>query len=110
MVLYLALDPNQFENTKYKGKDVSAKKAYASTPFQYKTKSERKTQWMLELIELLAKNHNLQKIEDYKDVDFAKDYPFLDEQGLIDKGYLTITEKTVSEVSQVEADTEEDSE
>ena len=110
MVLYLALEPNQFENTKYKGKDVSAKKAYASTPFQYKTKSERKTQWMLELIDLLAKKHNLQKIEDYKDVDFAKDYPFLDEQGLIDKGYLTITEKTVSEVSQVEADTEEDSE
>lgn len=106
MVLYLALDPKQFEGSKYVGKDVSNKKTYADTPFQYKTKSERKTQWMLELVDLLAQNKKLEFVEGYKDKDFAKDYPFMDEQGLIDKGYLTISEKTVTEIKQVEADAE----
>lgn len=98
MVIYLALDPKQFENTKYKGKDMSEKKSYQSVPFQYKTKTERKTMWMLELIDLLAKEHNLVKNEKFNEQDFTKDYPFMDDEKLIEKGYLVVTEKTVTEV------------
>ena len=98
MVIYLALDPKQFENTKYKGKDMSEKKSYQSVPFQYRTKTERKTMWMLELIDLLAKEHNLVKNEKFNEQDFTKDYPFMDDEKLIEKGYLVVTEKTVTEV------------
>ena len=98
MVIYLALDPKQFEETKYKGKDVSDKKLYVDIPFQYKTRTERKTMWMLELVDLLAEKHNLVKNEKYEDMDYTKDYPYMSEEKLIEKGYLVITEKTVTEV------------
>ena len=108
LVIYLALDPKQFVDTKYKGKDLSEKKTYQGIPFQYKTRTERKTKWMLELIDKLAEQHNLAKNEAYKDEDFAKAYPFMSEEELVEKGYLVITEKTVTEV--VEEPEEENSE
>lgn len=91
IALYLALEPAKFEGSKYKGKDMSEKKAYEKTPFLYKAKTERKTKWALELIDELAKAKELIKNPDYKNEDFKKDIPAYTEEELIEKGYMTKT-------------------
>ena len=91
IALYLALEPAKFEGSKYKGKDMSEKKAYEKTPFLYKAKTERKTKWALELIDELAKAKELTKNPDYKNEDFKKDIPAYTEEELIEKGYMTKT-------------------
>ncbi len=91
IALYLALESAKFEGSKYKGKDMSEKKAYEKTPFLYKAKTERKTKWALELIDELAKAKELTKNPDYKNEDFKKDIPAYTEEELIEKGYMTKT-------------------
>ena len=95
--LYLALDPKEFEESKYKGKDLSDKKSYASTPFQYKFKTNRKAVWAIELVEMLAKKYNLEANEKHKDEPYAKTFPQMTEEELIAKGYMTKTETITNE-------------
>ena len=90
--IYLALDPKELDASKYVGKDLSDKKAYQATPFQYKTRTERKTKWALELIEMWAEKNNLALNPDHKDEKYAVNYPAMTEEELIAKGYLTKTE------------------
>ena len=90
--IYLNLNPNDFVDSKYKGKDVSDKKAYESTPFLYKTRTERKTNWALELIDIWAEKNSLTVNSDYKDEKYAVNYPNMTDEELIKKGYLTRTE------------------
>ena len=91
LALYLALKPETLADSKYKGKDVSNKKAYEATPFQYKFKTERKAIWAKELIEKLALENNLIKNENYKEEDFSKKYETLSEEELIEKGLIVKT-------------------
>lgn len=95
--LYLALDPKELENSKYKGKDLSEKKSYSATPFQYKFKTNRKAVWAIELVEMLANKYNLELNEKHKDEEFAKAFPQMTEEELIAKGYMTKTETITNE-------------
>ena len=91
VALYLAIKPETLADSKYKGKDVSSKKAYEATPFQYKFKTGRKAVWAKELVEKLAQENNLVKDENYKEEDFAKKYETLTEEELIEKGLIVKT-------------------
>ncbi len=91
VALYLAIKPETLADSKYKGKDVSSKKAYEATPFQYKFKTGRKAIWAKELVEKLAQENNLVKNENYKEEDFAKKYETLTEEELIEKGLIVKT-------------------
>ncbi len=91
VALYLAIKPETLADSKYKGKDVSAKKAYEATPFQYKFKTGRKAIWAKELVEKLAADNNLVKNENYKEEDFTKKYETLTEEELIEKGLIVKT-------------------
>ncbi len=95
--LYLALNPSDFVDTKYKGKDLSEKVSYKATPFQYKTKTERKTNWAVELIDMLAKKYGFEQNPNAKDEKFARAIPSMTEEELIEKGYLIKTETVVDE-------------
>ena len=97
VALYLALDPQDYADSKYKGKDVSEKASYKATPFLYKTKTERKTNWAVELIDKLAEKNYLQKNDGYKDEKYAEAIPSMTEEEMIEKGYLTKTETVVDE-------------
>ena len=52
--LYLALNPREFENTKYKYEDAGGVVKYAKTPMRLKLRSDRSVSWAKELIDLLA--------------------------------------------------------
>ncbi len=96
LALYLALDPEKLEGTKYKGKNVSDKKAYQETPFLYKTKTERKAKWMLELIDMMAEEKGLTVVTESNE-DFKALYPSMTEEELIEKGYLVKNTVVTSE-------------
>ena len=95
--VYLALDPNELAESKYKGKDVSEKKAYASTPFQYKFKTGRKAIWAAELVDMLATKLGLEANPKFKEEAYAKNYPHMTDEELIEKGYMTKTETITNE-------------
>jgi hypothetical protein len=58
LYVYLALDPNNFVNTKYNVSNCDLK-TYSATPCKYKVNGERKLLWAKELILELAKAHGL---------------------------------------------------
>ena len=53
--LYLALNPNDYINTKYIFDDASSTKKYANYPMRIKLTSNRKVKWALELLNTLFK-------------------------------------------------------
>ncbi|MBQ8230064.1 MAG: hypothetical protein IJZ32_05170 [Clostridia bacterium] len=61
--VYLALPPTDFENTKYIYTDVSNSKKYARYPMRVKVTSARKTRWVKELVEEIAKRNALSVLE-----------------------------------------------
>ena len=58
--LYLALAPNEYATSKYHHRDVSDKKAHATTPMMLPVRSKRSQKYALELIEQVAKKFDLQ--------------------------------------------------
>ena len=57
--VYLALDPKEYENTKYVFTDASDVKKYASTPMRIRLSSDRQAKWANELIEALVTKKGL---------------------------------------------------
>ena len=55
-----ALDPKEYENSKYFFKDVSDVKKYEKTPLLMKITSPRKVKYTKELLELIFKNNGLE--------------------------------------------------
>lgn len=80
--IYLALDPASLEGTVYRGRDVSDKKKYADTPFQYKVRTPRKFKWAMELVQRVCEEHGLSPI-DIEPVDYEAMYPFEDTDTLV---------------------------
>ena len=58
--LYLALDPNEYETSKYHHRDMSDKKSHAATPMMLRIRSKRSQKYALELIDQVAKKFDLQ--------------------------------------------------
>ena len=84
LYLYLALDPSQFDGTKYNVEAISSKK-YEAVPCLYKIKSERKFKWAKQLIDILAKQYELVK-SDEQNVDYKPAFMTLDQ--LIQAGHV----------------------
>lgn len=85
LVLYLALDPAAYEETKYRFTDVSEKKTYADTPMKLRITSNRALKHAKELIEDLAESFELANVGcifmDYH-------YPYRTDEQLIEKGLI----------------------
>ncbi len=84
----LALNPADFENTKYYFKDTSDSKKYAMVPMRVKVKSSRGLKYVLELIDIMMNNNGLKKIPTYENVNTAEQVRSFDENlslGLIKK-------------------------
>ena len=64
LVMFCALDPDEYANTKYYPKDVSGVKKYEATPMMIKVKSERGVKFAKELIDVMFKG--LTPIADFK--------------------------------------------
>ena len=71
--LHLALNPEDFEGSKYSYQDLSAKQRYMYIPMTIKLRSNRSVKQALELIEMLAQTFGLEKNSRYKEKDYVKD-------------------------------------
>lgn len=60
---FLALNPKDYENTKYIFEDASGYKAYAGYPMRLKLTSNRQVKWFVELVNKLAKEQNFSIVE-----------------------------------------------
>ncbi len=72
LVMYIALDPNIFIDTKYHGVDASDKMKYINVPFLYKLNGNRKIKYAKELIDMLHLEKSAKFDSDYK-IDFETD-------------------------------------
>lgn len=69
--MYVALDPQEYEFTKYFQKDCSQIKTYEKTPMMIKIKSGRGVRRAIELIEEMAKKYELKPAANPQKVDYA---------------------------------------
>ena len=86
LYVYLALDASKLES-KYKVRTVSDK-VYSDVPCLMKITSERKYKHSAELIDLLAKKHNLVRSEDFTPEDYV--LPYEENEPLIERGLIKI--------------------
>ena len=63
----LSLDPKDYQDSKYKFKDISDVKRYAKTPMLMKLTSDRKIRHTMELLDAMLTNAGIKKLEN---VDF----------------------------------------
>lgn len=71
MLLYLALEPSEFEDSKYFFVDASEKKKYAQVPLRLKIRGSRGFKHAMELVEELAKRLEWKEISDFIAMDYT---------------------------------------
>lgn len=93
--LYLALDPNdpEFKTTVYHQKDVGSQKAYESTPFMVKVKSDAAAKKALRLVAALADKLATEKEEGFVAVDYAAEFAYESTKALFEAGYIKATKE-----------------
>jgi len=62
--VYLAINPQEYEGTKYKFVDVSHSKTFANYPMRVKVTSTRQVRWTKELITQMAESHGWSIIQE----------------------------------------------
>lgn len=95
LCFYLALDPNdpEFKETVYHQKDVSAQKAYESTPFMVKIKSDAAVKKALRLVGSLAERLGTEKDANFEAVDYVEEFAYASTKKLFDEGYIKATKE-----------------
>ena len=95
LCFYLALDPNnpEYKSTVYHQKDVGAQKAYESTPFMVKIKSDAAAKKALRLISLLAEKLGAEKNEEKAAVDYVAEFAYASTKQLFEEGFIKATKE-----------------
>ena len=88
LMLYLALDPKEFEDTKYFFTDVSDKLKFAKVPMRIKVRSGRGFKHGVELIEEMMSRLGIERQEIYHPQDFHM--PYETTQQLVDRGLIKV--------------------
>ena len=88
LMLYLALEPKEFTDTKYFFTDVSDKLKFAKVPMRIKVRSGRGFKHGVELIEEMMKRLGVERQEIYHPQDFHM--PYETTQQLIDRGLIKV--------------------
>ena len=93
--LYLALDPNdpEFKSTVYHQKDVGNQKAYESTPFMVKIKSDAALKKALRLVGALAEKLATEKDAAYEAVDYVAEFAYQTTKQLFEEGFIKATKE-----------------
>lgn len=108
LCLCLALDPENYEESKYIVDDMSRYAKFANTPLMYRIKNERRLRYAKELIAFLFGGT---EPSGHEDEDFAA-IPYEDTQSLVERGLIKIVsyrevaieEKTENEEEEFEDD------
>ena len=95
LCFYLALDPNdpEFKETVYHQKDVGGQRAYESTPFMVKIKSDAAVKKALRLVGSLAEKLGTEKEANFEAVDYVEEFAYASTKKLFDEGYIKATKE-----------------
>ncbi|MBR2321393.1 MAG: hypothetical protein IKA57_04590 [Clostridia bacterium] len=95
LCFYLDLDPNdpELKSTVYHQKDVGGQKAYESTPFMVKVKSDAAAKKALRLVGYLADKLGTEKDGDFAPVDYAGEFAYASTKQLFDEGFIKATKE-----------------
>lgn len=88
LMLYLALDPKEFTDSKYFFTDVSDKLKFSKVPMRIKIRSGRGFKYGVELIEQMMAQLGIERQEIYHPQDFHM--PYETTQQLIDRGLIKV--------------------
>ncbi|MBR1974560.1 MAG: hypothetical protein IKA20_01795 [Clostridia bacterium] len=93
--LYLDLNPNdpEFKTTVYHQKDVGNQKAYESTPFMVKIKSDAALKKALRLVGYLAAAKQTDKEENFQAVNYVAEFAYASDEQLIEEGFIKVTQE-----------------
>lgn len=97
LCLYLALDPTEFAESKYKVEDASGNASCAETPLLYRVKNEKRMRYALQLIEIMMSRLNTEKT-DRTPVDYRMPYEGILEllnKGLIKRNIKSSTDEEI---------------
>ena len=93
LLVYLALDPAQFEDTKYFFTDASEKKKYEQVPMRLKIRGSRGFKHASELISILAERLELQELKVFEEQDYS--LPMRSVESLIADGLIKVNERAM---------------
>ncbi|MBO4940408.1 MAG: hypothetical protein J6D30_05265 [Clostridia bacterium] len=95
LCFYVALDPNdpELKSTVYHQKDVGGQKAYESTPFMVKVKSDSAAKKALRLVGYLAEKVGAEKDEKFEAVDYVEKFAYESTKQLFEEGYIKATKE-----------------
>ncbi len=101
LCVYLALDPNdpELKSTVYHQKDVGNQKAYESTPFMVKVKSEAGAKKAVRLVSILAEKLGAEKEENYQEVNYVQEYAYQSTKQLYEEGFIKATKEKKVDLS-----------
>jgi len=92
LYLYLALDPKEYENSKYFPTDCSAVNRFKEVPMRIKVRSDRGVKYAKELISVIAEKYSLVKDENYTAVNYAPENQT--EASMLKKGIIKSATKS----------------
>lgn len=75
LVLYSSIDAKEFADTANFSGDITELKDFLDTPHKYKIKSRRSCNYVLKLVNNIAKKYNLKEVE-RQIVDYSKDFKY----------------------------------
>ncbi len=95
LCVYLDLDPNdpELKTTVYHQKDVGGQKAYESTPFMIKVKSDAALKKAIRLVGILAAKLETEKEDDFVAVDYVAEFGYESTKQLFEEGYIKATKE-----------------
>lgn len=95
LCLYLALDPEdpEYKSTVYHQKNVGTQKAYESTPFMVKIKSDVAVKKAVRLVGYLAEKLGAAKDENFVETDYSQEFEYATTKELFDAGYIKVTKE-----------------
>lgn len=86
VMLYIALDPNEYSVSKYHHTDVSDKSRYARTPMMLRVRSKRSLKYALELISLRMQKNGVKQKKKIENVDYS--LPYESSEALLERGLI----------------------
>ena len=87
--LYCALDPDEFDKSKYHHDAINAK-IFADVPMLVKIKSGLGLRKAKELVDIEMAKFDIAKNEKAKEIDYVKEYPYEENEPLIEKGFIKV--------------------
>ena len=91
LVVFFALDPKEYENTKYYPHDMGDLKKFEETPMMIKVKSDRSVKYAKELIDIVLEGVEKKKI--YEEESFTM--PYMSDDELVKEGLAKIVAQNV---------------